>query len=72
MRALVGLAAILVFSFASIDDSFARGASSGRPYYGGGKHYKSHGGDYIGGQGSSHKGGKYSNPKSDDRYGVHK
>jgi hypothetical protein len=71
MKTILGFAAILLFSLVGVDDSFARGGG-GRPYYGGGKHTKSHGGDYVGGQGSSHKGGKYTNPSSGDRYGIHK
>jgi hypothetical protein len=72
MRAILGFAAVLLLNFTNIDDSFARGGGGGRPYYGGGKHTKSHGGDYVNGQGSSHKGGKYVNPNSGDRYGIHK
>jgi len=45
--------------------------SSARPYYGGGYHTSSHGGAYIGGAGASHAGGKYSNPASGNRYGIH-
>lgn len=45
--------------------------SVGRPYYGGGRHTKSHGGAYPGSVGPSHVGGHYVNPKSGDRYGIH-
>ncbi len=49
------------------------GYSQTRPNYGGGKHTTSHGGTYQGGQGgSSHKGGTYSNPKTNNQYGTHK
>lgn len=51
--------------------SEARGSGS-RPYYGGGHHTTSHGGHYQSGSGSSHKGGKYKNTKTDDQYGKHK
>src|SRR4051812_38242100 len=42
-----------------------------RPSYGGEHHTTSHGGTYIGASGSSHKGGTYANPRSNDRYGIH-
>src|SRR5689334_8505746 len=42
------IAAILAAFLASSVDSFARGGGGGRPYYGEGKHTKSHGGDYVG------------------------
>jgi uncharacterized membrane protein len=43
-----------------------------RPYYGGGHHTASHGGHYPGETNVHHKGGHYSNPKTSNRYGVHK
>jgi hypothetical protein len=43
-----------------------------RPYYGGGQHTTSHGGHYLGETNTHHKGGHYSNPKTINRYGVHK
>ena len=48
-------------------------SSAGRPYYGGGQHRGSHGGSYPGETNpQSHKGGRYKNPHSSDRYGIHK
>ncbi len=41
------------------DLSSAKGSHGGRVYYGGGKHSSSHGGHYVGGSGSSHRGAKY-------------
>jgi len=50
---------------------FAKGSS--RPFYGGGRHTTSHGGTFQGARpGSSHKGGKYRNPRTGDQYGQHK
>jgi hypothetical protein len=47
--------------------------SGSRPVYGGETHTSSHGGKYVGQQNSqSHKGGTYSNPKSNNNYGIHK
>jgi uncharacterized membrane protein len=43
-----------------------------RPYYGGGQHTTSHGGHYPGETNAHHKGGHYSNPKINNRYGIHK
>ena len=43
-----------------------------RPYYGGRQHTISHGGHYLGETNVHHKGGHYSNPKTGDRYGIHK
>lgn len=45
--------------------------SSSSPYYGGGTHTESHGGTFENGQGSSHKGGTYSNPATNNQYGKH-
>jgi hypothetical protein len=50
----------------------AQHRNSSRPYYGGGKHDKSHGGHYQGQRNSHHRGGHYKNPQSHDRYGKHK
>lgn len=48
-------------------------ATTPRVYYGGGKHTVSHGGTYVGGTGgSSHKGGHYVNPRTNNHYGRHK
>ena len=46
--------------------------NSSRPYYGGGHHTTSHGGNYVGERNSQHKGGHYVNPRSHNQYGVHK
>jgi hypothetical protein len=35
-------------------------------------HYPNQGGRYVGGQGSSHKGGHYTNPRTGDHYTHHK
>lgn len=66
---------ILDFSFPA--DANARGGghgshSGGRISYGGGHHTTSHGGAFVGGSGSSHRGGTYSNPASGKQYGTHK
>nr|DAH84779.1 MAG TPA: hypothetical protein [Caudoviricetes sp.] len=61
---------IVVAVVASVQLADARGRS--RPFYGGGHHTYSHGGKFFGGRGSSHKGGKYHNPRSGHRYGKHK
>lgn len=42
-----------------------------RPYYGGGSHSKGHGGKYPGSVNSHHKGGRYENYNSENRYGIH-
>ena len=42
-----------------------------RPYYGGGYHTTSHGGNYPGEINSHHLGGHYENGRTGDRYGVH-
>jgi hypothetical protein len=56
--------------------SAARSSSSrstGRPYYGGGKHTASHGGSYPGSVSASHKYGHYRSPVTGTRtYGKHK
>jgi hypothetical protein len=46
--------------------------SSPRVRYSGRYHTRSHGGRYIGGRGSSHKGGHYRNFRTGNRYGRHK
>ena len=44
-----------------------------RPVYSGQTHTSSHGGTYVGEQNSqTHKGGTYTNPKSNSNYGIHK
>ena len=35
------------------------------------RHYDNNGGHYRGGRGSSHKGGRYKNPKTHDHYRRH-
>lgn len=47
--------------------------SGSRPVYSGQTHTASHEGTYVGEQNSqTHKGGTYTNPKSNNNYGVHK
>jgi hypothetical protein len=49
------------------------GSRSSRPYYGGGKHTASHGGQYPGSTNQHHKNGHYRNPRTGaDQYGKHK
>ena len=43
-----------------------------KTHYRGKHHTHSHGGNYVGGQGSSHKGGHYINKNTNNRYGAHK
>jgi hypothetical protein len=63
-------ATLLCFAlFTSTAD--ARGGGSGRVSYGGGHHTVSHGGYYVGGSGSSHRGGSYRNYNTGNRYGTH-
>jgi hypothetical protein len=52
--------------------SAARHSSASRPYYGGGKHTTSHGGQYPGATNSHHRNGHYQNWRTANRYGVHK
>lgn len=49
----------------------SRRSSASRPYYGGGKHGASHGGQYLGSTNSHHRDGHYRNWRSGNRYGVH-
>jgi hypothetical protein len=49
-----------------------RRSSAPRPYYGGGKHTTSHGGQYSGATSSHHKNGHYNNWRTSNHYGVHK
>jgi hypothetical protein len=67
------IGALALFALAVVDADAKGGSRSSAPrvYYGGGKHTTSHGGTFVGGTGSSHKGGTYSNPSSNDRYGIH-
>ena len=46
--------------------------TSSRPYYGGGHHTTSHGGSDPGSVNPYHRVGHYVNPRSSNRYGVHK
>jgi hypothetical protein len=59
-------ATLLCFAFFT---SIADARGGGRVYYGGGHHTVSHGGHYVGGSGSSHRG--YSNYSTGNRYGTH-
>ncbi len=59
-------------SYSTPSQSYSTPSSSG-PDYGGGKHTESHGGIYQNAEsGSSHKGGTYTNPNTNDHYGHHK
>ena len=50
-----------------------RASHSSRPYYGGGKHTESHGGQYPGSTNEHHKNGHYRSPVTgQDQYGKHK
>jgi hypothetical protein len=61
---------ILLILLLSFNLSFA---GTSHPHYGGGHHTTSHGGHYSGGSsGSSHKGGHYTNTKTNNTYGTHK
>jgi hypothetical protein len=63
---------MMIFAISSADLSFAGGKGGGRVYYGGGRHTTSHGGIFVGGSGSSHKGGTYVNARTGNLYGKHK
>ena len=52
--------------------SAVRHSSASRPYYGGGRHTTSHGGQYPGATNAHHRNGHYQNWWSGNRYGVHK
>jgi hypothetical protein len=52
--------------------SVARHSSASRPYYGGGKHTTSHGGQFSGATNFHHRSGHYENWRTGNRYGVHK
>jgi hypothetical protein len=63
-------AAVLVLIWTANAD--AKGGHSGsRVSYGGGHHTTSHGGTFVGGSGSSHKGGTYRNFRTGNQYGTH-
>lgn len=69
MKKMIILAAVLLCSTTFAQ---ARGGHGGfRVSYGGGHHTSSHGGTYIGGSGSSHRGGQYRNVNTGNRYGTH-
>lgn len=55
-----------------VSASWADAKGRSRMYYGGGHHTYSHGGKFLYGTGSSHKGGKYYNTRTGHRYGRHK
>lgn len=61
-------AILLTAIFAS---SIGTAAARSGIYYGGGQHTYSHGGTYVGGVGSSHRGGTYQNPATGNQYGSH-
>ena len=73
---VVSLTALLccapAFAKGSRGGSRSRSASVPRVQYSGAKHTESHGGQYAGGQGSSHKGGSYQIVRVDTHYGQHK
>lgn len=52
--------------------AFAGTTKKYRPYYGGSKHTRSHGGSYSTTAGSSHKHGHYRGPSGNKHYGRHK
>ena len=53
--------------------SSTHSSHSSRPYYGGGKHTESHGGQYRGSTNPNHKNGHYRSPVTgQDQYGKHK
>ncbi|HLM97767.1 MAG TPA: hypothetical protein VK335_00700 [Bryobacteraceae bacterium] len=61
-----------VIGMAASGAKYGIGHNSSGPQYSGTKHTRSHGGHFPGGQGSSHKGGRYGNPRTSDQYGRHK
>jgi hypothetical protein len=68
MKTPLGIAAaMLVLIWTANAD--ARGGS--RVSYGGGHHTTSHGGTFVGGFGSSHRGGSYRNFRTGNQYGTH-
>jgi hypothetical protein len=57
----------------SSHSSSKNSSHASRPYYGGGKHTKSHGGQYPGSTNQHHKNGHYRSPVTgQDQYGKHK
>jgi hypothetical protein len=74
---IVGLLAFLapLSSFAKVPcrPRAAHRSRAPRPYYGGGKHTDSHGGQYPGSTNQHHKNGHYHSPRTGaDQYGKHK
>jgi hypothetical protein len=67
---LIGVFSAIVLVLAFTTFAEARGGG-GRVSYGGGHHTTSHGGTFIGGSGSSHRGGSYRNYSTGNRYGTH-
>ncbi|MGV7214847.1 hypothetical protein [Bradyrhizobium sp. UFLA05-112] len=62
----------LILAIGLIGHAEARGGHGGsRVSYGGGHHTSSHGGRFLGGSGSSHRGGTYVNSRTSNRYGTH-
>ena len=60
-------------SYSTPAPSYSAPSSTSGPNYGGGTHTESHGGYYEGSStGSSHKGGTYVNPNTNNQYGTHK
>jgi hypothetical protein len=60
-------------SYSTPAPSYSAPSSTSGPNYGGGTHRESHDGTYEGGSsGSSHKGGTYVNPNTNNQYGTHK
>jgi hypothetical protein len=71
MKTISAIAAtFLILAFAP--HANARGGGhGGRVSYGGAHHTVSHGGTFVGGPGSSHRGGSYRNYSTGNRYGTH-
>jgi len=64
--------AVVLLCSTGVADARGGGHSGGRVSYGGGHHTTSHGGSYLGGSGSSHRDGEYSNPSTGNQYGTHR
>src|SRR5262245_3684774 len=62
----------LCFAFSPITTDAAQRRSEPCVRYSGIKHTSSHDRHYAGGRGSSHKGGRYRNVRTNNRYGHHK
>ena len=70
MNRLIALFTVAILAFVMPVESQARGGGGGRHSWGGSSHTSSHGGTYIGGVGSFHRGGHYVGPYGG--YGTHK